>query len=177
LCTCKVRPLLNRPQVLLLDEPSSSLDPGGRHDILQVIAGLRGSATVFMASHILSDVERVCDAVAIVDQGRLIVSSSVEELQERYAQPIFLLEPEPNQDGTAERLIAALTAAPWAGEVHEEQGVIRVIARDTAAASREILPLVVAQSAQLQRFERARPSLEDIFLRLTGAQAEKARGG
>jgi ABC-2 type transport system ATP-binding protein len=162
--------------VLFLDEPASSLDPGGRHDMLQVIASLRGSATVFMASHILSDVERVCDAVAIVDRGRLIVSSSVEELQERYAQPIFVLEPEPNQEEAAERLVTALKAAPWAGEVRDEQGVIRVVARDTAAAAREILPLVAAQGAQLQRFERARPSLEDIFLRLTGAQAEKATG-
>jgi ABC-2 type transport system ATP-binding protein len=165
--------LINRPQVLFLDEPASSLDPSGRHDILQIIAGLRGSATVFMASHILADVERVCDSVAIIDRGRLIVSSSVEELQERYAQPIFLLEPEPGPAGKAEQLVAALRTAPWAGGVALEQGVIRVIARDPAAAAREILPLVTAQGAELLRFERGRPSLEDIFLRLTSTTAEK----
>jgi len=165
--------LINRPQVLFLDEPASSLDPGGRHDILQIIAGLRGSATVFMASHILADVERVCNSVAIIDRGRLIVSSSVEELQERYAQPIFLLEPEPGPTGKSEQLVAALRGAPWAGGVALEQGVIRVIARDPAAATREILPLVTAQGAELLRFERGRPSLEDIFLRLTSASAEK----
>jgi ABC-2 type transport system ATP-binding protein len=166
--------LVNHPQVLLLDEPASSLDPGGRHDILQVIAGLRGSATVLMASHILADVERICDAVAIVDKGRLIVSSSVEELQERYAQPVFLLEPEPGPAGRTEHLLTALKAAPWAGEVVLEQGVLRVVARDAMAAAREILPLVTTQGAQLLRFERARPSLEDIFLRLTGTPTKKA---
>jgi ABC-2 type transport system ATP-binding protein len=166
--------LVNRPQVLFLDEPASALDPGGRHDILQIIAGLRGSATVFMASHILADVERVCDAVAIVNHGRLIVSSSVEQLQARYAKPTFLLEPEPSQPDVTARLLAALQAAPWAGEVVLDQGVIRVVARDTAVAAREILPLVTAQGAQLLRFERGRPTLEDIFLRLTSAQSEKA---
>jgi ABC-2 type transport system ATP-binding protein len=166
--------LINRPQVLFLDEPVSSLDPGGRHDILQVIGELRGKATVFMASHILADVERVCDSVAIVDKGRLIVSSSVEHLQEQYAQPIYLLEPEPGQAGKADGLVAALKSAPWAGEVVLEHGLIRVVARDTAAAAREILPLIAAQGAQILRFERGRPSLEDIFLRLTGTQARKA---
>jgi len=167
--------LINRPEVLFLDEPVTSLDPAGRHDILDVIAGLRGQSTVLMSSHILADIERVCDAVAIINQGRLIVSSSVAELQERYAQPVFLLEPEPGQEAGIERLCAALREAPWAGEVVCDQTTVRVVARDPARASREILGLLTAQGIELQRFERGRPSLEDIFLRLVGAQqSEKA---
>jgi ABC-2 type transport system ATP-binding protein len=162
--------LINQPQVLFLDEPVSSLDPAGRHDLLEIIAGLRGHATVFMSTHILADVERVCDHVAIVNKGRLIVSSTVPELQERYTQPVFLLEPEPDQSERVAALLASLRAAPWAGEVSEEHGEIRVVARDTAAAAGAILPLVAAAGVALQRFERARPSLEDIFLRLVGAR-------
>jgi ABC-2 type transport system ATP-binding protein len=166
--------LLNRPPVLFLDEPVSALDPGGRHNMLQIIGDLRGKSTVVMASHVLADVERTCDAVAIVDRGRLLVSSSVEELQNHYAQPIYLIELEAGQTSKAGELVAALRAAPWAGEVALDQEVIRVVARDPRAAAREILPLVAGQGAELQRFERARPSLEDIFLRLTGTQVEKA---
>lgn len=167
--------LINQPEVLLLDEPVSALDPEGRHDILEVIAGLRGKSTVFMSSHVLADVERVCDAVAIIDHGKLIVSSSVSELQDRYAQPIFMIEPEPGQDEKVARLIAALRQADWAGDVVQEHGVIRVLAKDTAQASNGLLALLAAEQIEVQRFERGRPSLEDIFLRLVGSErSEKA---
>jgi ABC-2 type transport system ATP-binding protein len=167
--------LINRPEVLFLDEPISSLDPAGRHDILEVIAGLRGQATVFMSSHILSDIERVCDAVAIINRGRLVVSSSVAELRERYAQPIFILEAEPGQEAQTQRLASALQAAPWAHGVTQEAGALRVVARNPARAGQDILRLALAEGVELQRFERGTPSLEDIFLRLVGPeQAEKA---
>ncbi len=162
--------LINRPEVLFLDEPVSSLDPSGRHDILDVIAGLRGRATVFMSSHILSDIERVCDSVAIIDRGRLIVSSTVAELRERYAQPIFTLEPMPGQEARMERVIAQVREAPWASDVVQEAGTVRVLARDSERAGRELLRLLVTEAVELQRFERGMPSLEDIFLRLVGPE-------
>ena len=170
--------LVNRPDVLFLDEPASSLDPAGRHEILAAIAGLRGTAAVCMSTHILADVERVCDTVAILNHGRLLVSASVAELQERYAQPAFELELDTVQGQgagtTAEQLVAALRAAPWVGDVTRQGDVLRVIAVDTAAAGHEILPLVTAHGVQLQRFERVRPDLEDIFLRLTSASGGAA---
>lgn len=161
--------LLNRPDVLFLDEPVSALDPAGRHDILRIIEGLRGRATVFMSTHILADVERVCDHVAILAKGRLVVTSTVTDLQDRYAQPVFLLEPEAGQAERTAALTGDLRVAAWAGEVVEESGQIRVIVRDVATASSAILPLVAARGVALQRFERVRPSLEDIFLRLVGS--------
>jgi ABC-2 type transport system ATP-binding protein len=160
--------LLHRPDVLFLDEPASALDPAGRHEILEIIGRLRGQATVFLSTHILSDVERVCDRVAIVDRGRLVVASTVEELQARYAQPIFELELEPGQD--SQQLVDELRAAAWAGEVTHAGDGVRVVARDPGAASREILPLVARLGVRLARFERGRPSLEDIFLRLVGSR-------
>ena len=166
--------LVNRPEVLFLDEPVSALDPAGRHEILAAIAGLRGTATVCMSTHILADVERVCDRVAILNHGRLLVSGPVTELQERYAQPAFELELVDNQDDAAEQLATALRAAPWVGEVARQGDIVRVTVVDTAAAEREILPLVAARGVRLQRFERVRPSLEDIFLRLTAASTNSA---
>ena len=167
--------LINQPEVLFLDEPVSALDPEGRHDILEAIASLRGKSTIFMSSHVLADVERICDAVAIIDHGRLIVSATVTELQERYAQPIFTIEPEPGQDAKLAPLVNALREATWAGDVVQEHGVIRVLARDTTLAKSEILGLLTAHAIEVQRFERGRPSLEDIFLRLTGPdRPEKA---
>jgi ABC-2 type transport system ATP-binding protein len=164
--------LVNQPEVIFLDEPVSSLDPEGRHDILSAIAGLRGQSTVFMSSHVLADVERVCDSVAIIDRGKLIVSSTVTELQDRYAQPIFTIDPEPGQDEQVSGFIAALRETSWAGDIVREHGAIRVLVRDPATARSEILGLLAAHNVEVQRFERGRPSLEDIFLRLVGSERE-----
>ena len=163
--------LVNGPEVLFLDEPASALDPAGRHEILAAIASLRGTATVCMSTHILADVERVCDTVAILNHGRLLVTAPVAELQERYAQPAFELELDAGQGAAVEQLVAALRAEPWVGDVARQGDIVRVIAVDTAAAGHGILPLVAARGIQLQRFERIRPDLEDSFLRLTAASA------
>jgi ABC-2 type transport system ATP-binding protein len=160
--------LISQPEVLFLDEPVSALDPAGRRDVLDIIAGLRGQTTVFMSTHILGDIERVCDKVAIINQGKLIAESSVAALQAQYAQPIYLLDPEANQEAAVAQLIAQLQAQPWTISAALDHGVIRVLVHDPATASQAILPLVAAANVALVRFERARPSLEDIFLRLIG---------
>jgi ABC-2 type transport system ATP-binding protein len=161
--------VLPRPAVLFLDEPVSALDPAGRRDVLELIGGFRGEMTVVMSTHILSDVERICDRVGILDRGRLVTEGPMEELLERHAQPIFELDPEPFQVGAVAGLVKALRAAPWVRDVREEQGVLRVVVADAATASKAILPLVGRADVSLARFERIRPSLEDVFLRVVGA--------
>jgi ABC-2 type transport system ATP-binding protein len=165
--------LINQPRVLFLDEPVSSLDPEGRRDILEIISRLRGTATVFMSTHILNDVERVCDRVAILHLGRLIVEGPIDELLDRYAQPIYELVPEPQQPGAIDRLAGVMRGQPWAHDVQTTPDTVRVFVNDPKVAGPAILPLVVSSGVGLARYERARPSLEDVFLRLvaeSGAQ-------
>ncbi|HEX8938586.1 MAG TPA: ABC transporter ATP-binding protein [Candidatus Limnocylindrales bacterium] len=158
--------MLNRPQVLFLDEPVSSLDPEGRRDILAIIGRLRGEATVFMSTHILTDVERVCDRVAIIDHGRLVIESAIDDLLERYARPIYRIEPEDGQDGALERLAGVLRGQAWTRSVRAEQGAVRVFVNDPRVAGPALLPLLASTGLTLAAFERARPSLEDVFLQL-----------
>ncbi len=158
--------LINQPRVLFLDEPVSSLDPEGRRDVLAIISRLRGTATVFMSTHILNDVERVCDRVAILNLGHLVVEGPIDELLDRYAQPIFELEPEPQQPGAVEKLAGLMRRQRWAQEVQTTSDTVRVFAKDPGVAGPAILPLVVKSGVGLARFERERPSLEDVFLRL-----------
>ncbi len=164
--------LVNRPPVLILDEPVSSLDPEGRRDLLALIAGLRGSTTVLFSTHVLADVERVCDRVAILDHGRLVVEGALEDLLERFALPIYRLDPEPGQADAVERLLGRLRAAEWVGEIVVEHDYVRVIVSDPARAATELLPAVVAEHVALAAFERVRPTLEDVFLRLVGRDAD-----
>jgi len=73
--------LIGRPELVMLDEPTSALDPVGRHDVREIIRGLKAEGlTVFLNSHLLSEVEQVCDRVAIVDKGRVIASGTFDEL-------------------------------------------------------------------------------------------------
>ena len=158
--------LVNQPRVLFLDEPVSSLDPEGRRDVLEIISRLRGTATVFMSTHILNDVERVCDRVAILNLGHLVVEGPIDELLDRYAQPIFELEPEPHQPDAIDRLASLMRSQPWTREVRTLPDTVRVFVNDPRLASPAMLPLIASSGVELARFERARPSLEDVFLRL-----------
>ncbi len=160
-----VQAMINHPAVLFLDEPCSALDPIGRKEILEVIARLRGQATVFMSTHILADVERACDTVGIIDQGRLVVRAPIEELRERYAAPVFLVEVEAD-DGRLSALADSLRQLPWVGRVEAGENQLRLFARDLAVARRELPGLVVASGLTLLRYELTLPSLEDVFVRL-----------
>ena len=163
--------LLPRPAVLFLDEPVSALDPEGRRDVLELIGRLRGEATVFMSTHILTDVERICDRVAILDHGRLVTEAPMDELLARHARPILELDPEPGQAMAVARLAAALRDAAWTRDCREEHGVLRVVVTDAEQAAAESLLLVVAAGVRLARFEHVRPTLEDVFLQLVGTEA------
>ena len=72
--------LVGRPRVLLLDEPATGLDPLGRRDVLELMGALRESTTIFYSTHILDDVQRVSDRVAVIDHGKLLVSKTTDEL-------------------------------------------------------------------------------------------------
>jgi ABC-2 type transport system ATP-binding protein len=164
--------MLPRPAVLFLDEPVSSLDPAGRRDVLELIGRLRGTCTVFMSTHILNDVERVCDRVGILDHGRLVTEAPMHELLASHARPILELDPEPDQDAAVAALAATVRGQAWTRDVRVEHGLIRVFVTDAERAAAEVLPLVVTSGVRLARFERVRPTLEEVFLALVGTAGE-----
>jgi len=167
--------VLARPPVILLDEPVSALDPEGRRDILATIRGLREHSTVVLSSHVLNDVERICDRVAIIDHGRLVTEAPMTDLLERFAQPIYRVDAEPGRGTDAlPDLAAALRGAEWVTSVDETPDGLRVGVTDDPDAGQRLLTLVVEHRVAVVSVERLRPTLEDVFLRLTGREA---RGG
>ncbi len=166
--------LVHRPPVLVLDEPASSLDPGGRRDVLELIASLRGEATVLFSTHVLADVERICDRVAILDRGRLVVEGALAALLDRYAMPVYRIEAEPGQAMALGELATRLQAADWVTGTAVEHGLLTVAVADPARAARELLPAIAAAGIAVVTVARARPTLEDVFLQLTGDRPEVA---
>jgi ABC-2 type transport system ATP-binding protein len=162
--------ILNRPPVLLLDEPVSALDPEGRRDVLGVIRTLGRESTVLFSTHILNDVERICDRVAILDRGRLVTEGPMDELLARYAQPVFVVEPDATDAAAVVGLAARLRELPGVTTVEIDHGELRIGVDDDARAS-TLLSAIAASGVSIARFERQRPTLEDVFLRLVGRGA------
>jgi ABC-2 type transport system ATP-binding protein len=158
--------LMNKPEILFLDEPVSALDPAGRKEVLELIGGLAGQCTVFMSSHILEDVERICGTIAIIASGRLVAEAPRDELLARYATPAFEMECEEGSTAELQRWADGLRDEPWVRSVTIDGAAARILARDRERAMRELLPAAVRAGLILTRFAVARPSLEDVFLQL-----------
>jgi len=133
--------------------------------MLETIEDLRGHCTVLMSSHILADVERVCNVVGIIAKGRMIVQSPREALMDRYAQPVF--EADGEEAAAVQRWADMVKVQLWASSVVVNGSVLRITVTDVTRARKELLASAVAQNVLLRRYEEVRPSLEDIFLQLT----------
>ena len=160
--------LIGAPDLLVLDEPTSALDPIGRKAVLDMVAALRGRTSVFFSTHILSDVERVCDEVAILDKGRLVTQGSVEELKTQYGgSSRYAL------DVTSEtaRLRATLVTEPWVGRIVDTASGVELTVNDLDLSRRRVPAIVAGLGVGLVRFEPIETSLEDVFVSLVQRDA------
>ena len=154
--------LLNEPEFLICDEPTSALDPSGRNEFLDLLASLRGRVTVLFSTHILSDVERICDRVGILHHGQLQVIGTLEELKERYAQAQIEIIFENNE--AAQRFISQESNAVLSSD--EGQVFIRYQDSYQAAFARLIRQLD-EQQLTAKSLRHIAPSLEQIYLEVT----------
>lgn len=159
--------LVSSPPLLLLDEPTSALDPMGRRDVLGMIGALRGKTTVFFSTHILSDVERVCDTVAIIDKGRVVRQASIEELKS--GGPDRNVEVTVAGDPAA--FVEAARMEPWASSVVQSGPVARIAVSDIDAARTGVVRIAARLGVGVVRLEEREPSLEEVFVDLVEGSA------
>lgn len=159
--------LVHRPPVLLLDEPVSALDPAGRKEVLDLIETLRGQTTILLSTHILADVERVCDVIGIIAKGQLVVQSRRDELLARYVTPLFEIE----SDNGFGHWLEWVEKQAFVTNVTVSNHTARVLVKDVHQAQKALLESLAREALSVRRFEVVQPSLEDIFLRLTGKEA------
>jgi ABC-2 type transport system ATP-binding protein len=159
--------LINAPRLLLLDEPTSALDPMGRKDVLDMLTSLRGRTTVFFSTHILADVERVCDTVAILDHGRVVAQAPIDDLKARYGQQKVVIE----VTGGADELTEEIGRRSWVTAVARgSDGSIEITVTDVDAAQREIPAMIAARRLGLSRMEAGEMGLEEVFVELVGGE-------
>ena len=160
--------LVGDPEVLLLDEPASALDPAGRAEILELVASLAGKATVVVSSHDLADVERVCDDIGMLAAGRLAYQGPLRDLLAAHAGRTWRVVVRT----PAATLLAALAGAPWVEAVSEASpGELEVQVGDPEQAQLELPRLLAESGARVVSICPRSPSLEEVFLALTAAPA------
>jgi len=158
--------IVSEPRILFLDEPCASLDPLGRRDVLGFVAHLRGKTTVLMSTHILEDVERVCDTVGIIDRGRMVATAEMGEIATKFAPPVLELEFETPEAAAAFRDLWSTQSRAVLAEVVGRKA--RLGTTDLSQARVDALRLIATRDLPLLRLEVLSASLEDIFVRLVG---------
>ncbi len=159
--------LVHQPPVLLLDEPVSALDPAGRKEVLDLIETLRSQTTILLSTHILADVERVCDVIGIIAKGQLIVQARRDDLLARYVAPLFEIE----SDNGFGHWLEWVEKQTFVSNVTVSNHTARVLVKDVHKAQKALLESLAKEALSVRRFEMVQPSLEDVFLRLTGKEA------
>jgi ABC-2 type transport system ATP-binding protein len=156
--------LVGRPRLVLLDEPASALDPQGRREVLDLIARLRGSATVLFSSHILGDVQEVCDTVGILDEGSLRFQGSIASLLVGRAVPRIMVR----LRSEADRVATTLSGIDWVTGVEPLGDDTIAVAVTSLEAAETRLPAVLASTgAAVISFRPEDVTLEQAFLELT----------
>ena len=167
---------INEPELIILDEPASALDPLGRRDVLKILENFRGRSTVFYSTHILDDVQRVSDWVVIMQQGKLVTQGAIDEL---LLGNLSLFELTIKGDG---RLVSQrLQQIPWIAKVAENSldvankltTKLQIQVTDENIAEAELLRFVLQDSSVVvTQFGRSVSKLEDVFINLVEGSSQ-----
>ncbi|TFH13892.1 ABC transporter ATP-binding protein [Candidatus Bathyarchaeota archaeon] len=158
------------PDLLILDEPAANLDPMGRRDVLEIMEKLRKHATIFYSTHILDDVQKVSDTVAILNNGELVAQAPIEELLSGNKSMVYKI----TMKGVNEKAHKMVMDQPWVSgiEVFEKNGHTQwlVSISDDETAEAELLRLLLSiDEVRVTDFGKDKVELEDVFMKLVEA--------
>ena len=151
--------LLNRPRLLICDEPTSALDPAGRKEILDILLAVKEQTTVLFSTHILSDVERICTDIALLDGGVIRLQGKLADVKSQYGRDEYLMETEREEDALV--LCQAFAELRYCGANR-----ITLCASETDPF--RVLGFAAERRIPLLRFERSERTLESLFMEVTG---------
>jgi ABC-2 type transport system ATP-binding protein len=159
--------LLHDPDILIMDEPASGLDPQGMRYFRELIRSLNASGkTIFLSSHLLHEVEQLCEHVGIIDRGRMVAVDSISNLSGRLASgaPSVIRV---TADGVTDAAIAAVAAIPGVTKVEKTPRGADATVQSGFDVTAEVSKALVLAGAQLREIKAEQRTLEDLFLALT----------
>lgn len=152
--------LINSPKLLICDEPTSALDPIGRKEILDILSSVRQETTVLFSTHILSDVERICDRIALLNDGKIALEGTIEEIKDIRKGSQLEIEFYQHED-------AALVARQYTSSC-STYGARLLFAQKTKEDMHEIMAYLVEKNISIRRMEMLEPTLENLFMEVIG---------
>lgn len=155
--------LLNEPKLLICDEPTSALDPIGRKEILEILSKAKGRTTVLFSTHILSDVERICDHIGVLNGGKFVLQGDLSEIKSRHRRNAVNLELDTNAEGLA-RFAEELSRLPFAAGVENSGHALTVALAESPESGPKLFAYLAEQKAPVLKFEVMEPNLENLFL-------------
>jgi ABC-2 type transport system ATP-binding protein len=163
--------LFYNPDLLLLDEPSSALDPQGRSDVLNMIKRLKDDGkTIFLSTHILDDVERVCNKVGILSSGEMVAEMELSKLLDKYVAPIYdmTFASTPTEDE-----VSQIKSSKWIKSLDIQNNMVTIRVDDKDSEDHKIYALAGKMQTPIKSVVQRQNSLEEIFISITGKGGEK----
>lgn len=152
--------LLHEPDIIILDEPTVGVDPQSRNHIFEIIKELkREGKTILYSSHYMEEVENLCDSIALIDQGKIVEQGTIRELFVKYAASSIFVQGKGIHKDSLKQF----------GEMSEVREGYMIEVEEPLKILDKIAQLLISQNVQVERLEISKPSLEDIFLSLTGS--------
>jgi ABC-2 type transport system ATP-binding protein len=158
---------VNYPDLLILDEPAAALDPLGRHAVLEVMERLRKHTTIFYSTHILDDVQRVSDTVAILNRGQLVACGPIDQMMNGKDGTVFTMTVKGSNGQINERLRQLSWVTQTSTARHNGSTIWQVGVSDESAAEAHLLRYILAdETVVVTDFNRKQYDLEEVFLEL-----------
>lgn len=154
--------LIGDPELIILDEPTAGLDPIGREEILALLKELgKTGKSIFISSHILSEIERVCTQIIIIDRGRLVLEGDVEKIKEEFSSGRYRIKSD-----NPELILKELTGKSYVKDVWIEGDTVMVLPSDEKALRKAVLEISNNIGCDIFSLEKEVPSLQDVFISL-----------
>jgi ABC-2 type transport system ATP-binding protein len=154
--------LINQPKLLICDEPTSALDPVGRKEILDIIYQVKDKTTVVFSTHILSDVERICDNIALLHKGKLALCGTLQDIKSKYRHDSFFIEfssPEEKR-----QFMSAQQLGAYKGNIQESDTSITFHTKAVEQAELAVITVLAEKHLHPLKFEVLEPTLENLFI-------------
>ena len=154
--------LLNRPKLLICDEPTSALDPVGRKEILDILLKVKEETAIIFSTHILSDVERICDKVALLNDTKLVLNGDLEDIKMKYSKNQLRIELKDSKD--VDIIRNSNIVKQYIDNLKCDKNVITFNVKEVEKAEKIILNCLVQNNVLPIKFEIVEPSLENLFM-------------
>jgi ABC-2 type transport system ATP-binding protein len=164
---CLARSLIHDPEVLILDEPASGLDPRARVEMREILRELKNMGkTILISSHILPELAEMCDVIGIIDQGKLVAEGSVSDIQSKLQGEKMIIV---KMIDSMEKVIAFFEDDPYVSKLvqREEEYTLQFIYKGSSEEQTQLLRKAILHELPISSFTEVETDLEDVFMEIT----------